>query len=195
MSGWLGPLGAADLLALFGHFLLLSLLAVGGALSTAPEMQRWIVGERGWLDAGEFAASVALAQAAPGPNVLFVAVVGFNVAGLPGVVAAMAGTLLPSSVLAVAAARSSRRHAAHRAVRAFNAGMAPLTLGLLLATGWLVVEPGLLRPPQGGVAAQAVAAALVAGTVVVSLRTAWPPLLPIAFGAGVGAVLGAAGWM
>jgi chromate transporter len=195
MSALLGPLGAPELLALFGHFLMLSLLAVGGALSTAPEMQRWIVGERGWLDAGDFAASVALAQAAPGPNVLFVAVIGFNVAGLPGVAAAMAGTLAPSSLLAVAAARSSRRHEKSLAVRAFNAGLAPLTLGLLLATGWLVVAPGLLRPPQGGAAAQAVAAALVVGTLLVSLRTSWAPLWPIASGAAIGAGLGAMGWM
>lgn len=195
MSGLAGGLTVADLAALFGHFLMLSLLAVGGALSTAPEMQRWIVGERGWLSAEDFASSVALAQAAPGPNVLFVAVIGFNVAGLAGVAAAMAGTLLPSSVLAIAARRSSQRHEKSLAVRAFNAGFAPLTLGLLLATGWLVVEPGLLRPAAGGAVAQGVALLLVAGTLWMALRTTWPPLLPIALGAAAGAVLGAAGWL
>jgi chromate transporter len=193
---WLhGGLAGADLAALFGHFLVLSLLAVGGALSTAPEMQRWIVGERGWLSAEDFASSVALAQAAPGPNVLFVAVVGFNVAGLAGVAAAMAGTLLPSSVLAITAQRSSQRHERSLAVRAFNAGLAPLTLGLLLATGWLVIEPGLLRPAAGGGVAQGVAVALVAGTLWLALRTGWPPLVPIVIGAAAGAVLGAAGWL
>lgn len=193
---WLhGGLGTLDLLALFGHFLMLSLLAVGGALSTAPEMQRWIVGERGWLSAEGFASSVALAQAAPGPNVLFVAVVGFNAAGLAGVLAAMAGTLLPSSLLAVRAQRSTQRHERSLWVRSLHAGMAPLTLGLLVATGWLVIEPGLLRPPVGGAAAQAVAASLVLGTLLLSLKTALPPLVPIAAGAALGAVLGALGWL
>ena len=67
-------LGALQLLQLFGHFLLLSLLAVGGAITTAPEMQRYLVDQQGWLTAEQFSASVGLAQAAPGPNVLFIAV-------------------------------------------------------------------------------------------------------------------------
>ena len=85
-SLWLGPglLGAAELLHLLTHFMMLSLLAVGGAITTAPDMQRFVVREQGWLSDAQFTASVALAQAAPGPNVLFVAVIGFNVAGLAG---------------------------------------------------------------------------------------------------------------
>ena len=71
---------------------MLSLLAVGGAITTAPDMQRYVVGEHGWISDAQFTASVAIAQAAPGPNVLFVAVIGWNVAGLAGVPATMAGT-------------------------------------------------------------------------------------------------------
>ncbi|MFY9511656.1 MAG: chromate transporter, partial [Rubrivivax sp.] len=106
---WLlwGPMnvGGPELLALFGHFALLSLLAVGGAITTAPDMQRFIVGDKHWLTDTQFTASVALAQAAPGPNVLFVAVIGWNVGGLAGVLATMAGSLLPSTTLALAATR------------------------------------------------------------------------------------------
>ncbi len=182
-------LGPVDLLALFGHFLMLSLLAVGGALSTAPEMQRWIVGEQGWLSEQGFASSVALAQAAPGPNVLFVAVIGYNVAGLSGATVAMLGTLLPSSLLAISAQRWGRKHERHLAVRAFHAGMAPLTLGLLLATGWLVIEPMLGRA-IGSPVQVAAGWALVAATVLLSLRTALPPLVPIAIGAALGALGG-----
>ena len=69
----------ADWLALFTHFLSLSLLAVGGAIATAPDMHRYLVGARGWLSDGQFSTSIALAQAAPGPNVLFVGLVGWNV--------------------------------------------------------------------------------------------------------------------
>ena len=67
-------LSAADLLGLFAHFLVLSLLAVGGAITTAPDMHRYVVAEHGWITDAQFSASVAIAQAAPGPNVLFVAV-------------------------------------------------------------------------------------------------------------------------
>jgi chromate transporter len=136
-----GLLSAADLGALALHFALLSLLAVGGAISTAPEMQRWVVAERGWISDAQFTASVALAQAAPGPNVLFVAVIGWNVAGLTGVAATLGGSLLPSAVLALAAARWGARHQDLLVVRAFRAGMAPITVGMLLATGWVLTDP------------------------------------------------------
>ena len=174
-------LSVADLLGLFGHFAVLSLLAVGGAITTAPDMHRYIVTDHRWLSDAQFTASVAIAQAAPGPNVLFVAVLGWNVAGPLGALATMAGILLPSTVLALSATRwgEARRHT--RGVRAFTAGMAPLTLGLLLSTGWLLAEPA--RGHWGAVA-------LVVGTATVMTRWKLSPLWAVA----VGAVVGAAGW-
>ena len=44
----------SDWLALFGHFLSLSLLAVGGAIALAPDMHRYLVNERQWLSDPEF---------------------------------------------------------------------------------------------------------------------------------------------
>ncbi len=175
-------LGMADFAALFGHFLLLSLLAVGGAMTTAPDMQRYVVGERHWLGDMQFSASVALAQAAPGPNVLFVAVVGYNVGGLAGVLATMVGTLLPSTMLALRASRWSAQHAHSPAVQALHAGLAPITLGLLLATGWILFEPASRAWSNG---------LLALVTVVMMWRTRLSPLWLIA----VGAVAGAFGWI
>jgi len=178
-----GPAGlaAVDLMQLCLHFMLLSLLAVGGAMTTAPDMQRYIVGQHGWLSDGQFTASIALAQAAPGPNLLFVAVIGWNVGGLAGVTATMFGSLLPSTTLALAATRWGTRHRESRAARAFSAGMAPLTLGLLLATGWVLLEPA-----RGHVGS----ALLLAGSLWIMLRTRWSPLWPIALGAVVGSLGG-----
>lgn len=178
-----GPagLGAADFLQLFLHFMLLSLLAIGGAITTAPDMQRFVVGQHGWLSDAQFTASIALAQAAPGPNVLFVAVIGWNVGGLAGVLATLAGSLLPSTTLALSATRWGARHRESRAIRAFTTGMAPLTLGLLLSTGWVLLAPA--RTPW-------VSAALVAATLFIMLRTRLSPLWPIALGAVVGALGG-----
>ena len=167
-------------LSLFTHFLILSLLAVGGAITTVPDMQRFVVREQGWLTDAQFTASVALAQAAPGPNVLFVAVIGFNVGGLAGVAATMAGTLLPSTLLAMAATRLSSRHAQSRGLRAFTTGMAPLTIGLLVATAWVLLGP--TRTQWGS-------AVLMAATLAFMLRTRFSPLWPIAAGAVAG-VLG-----
>ena len=87
----MNTLPAGELLELFLRFLTLSLLSIGGAMSTAPEMHRYLVVERGWLGEADFTTAIALAQAAPGPNVLFVPVLGFQVAGIPGAVAAPSG--------------------------------------------------------------------------------------------------------
>jgi len=188
MPGWLTPLALAhglslqDLLLLFGQFAVLSLLAVGGAISTTPEMHRLVVAQQGWITDAQFTASIALGQAAPGPNLLFVAVIGWNVAGAPGVLATMAGILLPSSLLAMAATRWGRQRRETIGVRAFTAGMTPLTLGLLLSTGWLLTGPTRDRPG---------AMALVVLTVLVQWRTRLSPLWLMSLGAAAGLL----GWV
>jgi chromate transporter len=170
-------LGPADWFQLFLHFALLSLLAVGGAITTVPDMHRYVVKQQAWLSDAQLAASVALAQAAPGPNVLFVAVIGFNVAGLAGMVATMTGTLLPSTTLALSASRWGRRHDESRFMRAVKVGLAPLSIGLLLTTAWL-----LLRPT----AAHWGSYLLVALAIAVMLRTRISALWLIAAGAVAG---------
>jgi chromate transporter len=163
------------------QFLVLSLLAVGGAIATAPDMHRYVVVEHGWLSDAQFTSSVAIAQAAPGPNLLFVAVIGWNVAGFAGVAATMLGILIPSTTLAIAATRWGSQRRESRFVRAFTSGMAPVTLGLLLATGYVLTEPS--RTSLG-------AMALVVVTVLVIARTKLSPIWMVALGALVGAL----GW-
>ncbi|MCX7247337.1 MAG: chromate transporter [Burkholderiales bacterium] len=147
-------LSNADWLALLTHFLSLSLLAVGGAITTAPDMHRFLVTQQHWLSDSQFTSSIALAQSAPGPNVLFIALFGWNVgmnagggvaAGLAawpyaalGVLLAMIGILLPSTTLTFAAARWGHQNRELRAVRAFKQGMAPIVIALLIATGWIL---------------------------------------------------------
>ena len=172
-------LGAAELLGLFAHFLMLSLLAIGGVMSTAPDMQRYVVAEHGWISDAQFAASVALGQAAPGPNVLFVALVGWQAGGPLGALATLVGILLLSTLLAVGLSRWGHARRDSRAVRAFTAGMAPLTIGLLLSTGWLLALPSL-RDPK--------AIWLVPVTVAVMLRTRLSPIWLVALGAVAGAL-------
>lgn len=136
----------SDWLALFTHYLSLSLLAIGGAISTVPEMHRYLVDQQHWLSEAQFTSSIAIAQAAPGPNVLFIALLGWNVGvnaggmatGLLGALVPMVGMLLPSTTLSYLAARWGHRNRELRAVRAFKVGMAPIVVALLIATGWIL---------------------------------------------------------
>ena len=170
-------LGWADVLQLWLHFMLLSLLAVGGAITTAPDMQRYLVAEQGWMSDAQFTTGVAIAQAAPGPNILFVAVMGWHVAGLAGVAATLLGIMGPSSLIAWQVGRYRQRRAESAALQAFTAGLAPLTLGLLLSTGWVLLAPARHQPAAWG---------LVLATVALSLRTRISPMWLVAGGAVVG---------
>lgn len=138
----------ADWLNLFVHFLTLSLMSVGGAISTSSEMHRFLVEQHHWLTQEQFNQSIALAQAAPGPNVLFVALMGWHVgmnagstgAALFGVLVTMVGIMTPSTVITYAAARWGHRNRDLRAVRAFKQGMAPIVIALLLSTAWIMAS-------------------------------------------------------
>lgn len=177
------PLAAADLLALFGHFLVLSLIAIGGAITTASDMHRYLVQEKGWIGDDTFTASIAIAQAAPGPNILFVAVLGWNVAGPLGAIATLAGILIPSTTLTLTLSRYARNRRETRGVRAFVTGLAPVTIGLLLATGWVLAQPYLAAPDR-----RIGASVLMVLTVFAIVRTRLGPMWLVALGAVVGAL-------
>ena len=150
MSAPLIVLAWHDWLNLFSHFLLLSLMSIGGAISTTPEMHRFLVEQHHWLTQAQFNDSIAIAQAAPGPNVLFVALMGWNVgmnAGSPaaavlGVLVTMSGILIPSTFLTYFASQWGHRNRHLRVVRAFKQGMAPLVIALLMATAWILASAG-----------------------------------------------------
>ncbi|HYD59940.1 MAG TPA: chromate transporter [Noviherbaspirillum sp.] len=133
----------SDWTAMLVHFLSLSIVAVGGAITTVPEMHRYLVTEERWLSDTQFSASISLAQAAPGPNILFVALLGWNIGlnsgsvvmGLLGVTLSMIGILVPGAALSYFVARWGHTHRDHPAVRAFKAGMAPVVIALLVSTG------------------------------------------------------------
>ena len=138
--------GVREWFELFFHYLSLSLLSIGGAITTAPDMHRFLVDQQNWLTDAQFNASIAIAQAAPGPNVLFIALMGWNVGlnaggfftGLLGVLLAMLGILIPSTTLTYIAAQWGHRNRELRVVRAFKQGMSPIVVALLIATGWIL---------------------------------------------------------
>ena len=158
-------------------FLPLSLIAVGGGATVLPEMQRSVVDVHGWMSATQFSELFGLANAAPGPNVLVVTLIGWQVAGVPGALAATLALCLPSCLLTFGFFRLWPRIRESAWVSAIERGMAPLTVGLVLASGYLITRGANDSP------AAYVATAL---TVCVVLATRLNPLWLIAGGAIVG---------
>ena len=122
----------APLAQLAVDFSILSLLAVGGAVTVLPEMHRSVVEVHGWMSGAQFADLFALAQASPGPNILVVSLIGWKVAGLAGALVATAAVCGPSCLLTFGVSQIWRRfrHAPWRV--AVEAGLVPVTVGLML---------------------------------------------------------------
>ena len=179
---------SADWLHLLLHYLSLSLISLGGAIATAPDMHRFLVDEQHWLTDTQFSSSIAIAQAAPGPNILFVALIGWNIGlnagttptGLFAALLCIGGMLLPSTITTYAATRWVHRNQDLRGVRAFKQGMAPVVVGLVLATGWILASSHAQAWRDWPLWA------LTAGTVVLILKTR----IHILWLLGAGALLG-----
>jgi chromate transporter len=118
----------------------LSLLAFGGTNSVLPEMQRQVVEVHPWLTAQEFAALFALAQAAPGPNMLVVTLIGWRVAGLAGALITTLGVAGPSSVLTFIGSRLWYRFRDATWRRLVQRGLVPVTAGLVMASAALLIR-------------------------------------------------------
>jgi chromate transporter len=187
-----------DWLNLFGHFLTLSMMSVGGAISTTSEMHRFLVDQHHWLTQEQFNQSIALAQAAPGPNVLFVALMGWHVgmnagstgAALLGVLVTMVGIMTPSTIITYTAARWGHRNRDLRAVRAFKQGMAPIVIALLLSTAWIMASSAAAGT---GTVRDMLAHWPVWLTVVVSGLIIWRTRIHLLWLLAAGAALGALG--
>jgi len=163
-------------------FSALSLIAVGGAVTVLPEMHRSIVEVHGWMSGAQFAELFALAQAAPGPNILVVSLVGWKVAGLSGAVVATAAMCVPSCVLTYAVSGVWQRFRAARWRSAVEDGLVPVTVGLMLAGGYLITVSA-----DHSIGAFAITAA----TAAIVLTTRIHPLWVLA----AGGLLGLAGWI
>lgn len=159
----------------------ISLMAIGGANAVVPEVHRQIVEILGWMDAPTFARLFAIAQAAPGPNVMLASIVGWHVAGIGGLLVATAAMLLPSSLLSLACSRGLQRFSDNRIVRVVTLALVPIALGLMLASGavaMLAADAGLFG------------FMITVATAFVTYRSKVNPLVPMA----VGTTVYVAGW-
>jgi chromate transporter len=173
----------SPLLGMLGHFTLISLMAVGGGVvMLAPDIQRYVVDAHHWISSEQFSAAYTLAQAAPGPNMLYVTLVGYWVAGLGGALVATAAVVLPPAAITVLLVRmSGNAHFSRMGGfgRAVRAGLAPVSVGLLAAGGWVLAD-------ASGAGARHLL--LSAVTVILIVTTKINPIWLIVAGAVIGIV-------
>lgn len=162
---------------LFLEFALLSFVAFGGATALLPEMHRVVVENHHWLNDTTFTHLYAIAQAAPGPNVLVVTLIGWEVAGLAGALAATTAMCLPMSILIYLLIDRWERFAGKRWQKAISLGVSPLAVGLIFSGATLIAQAA-----DFGWAAWL----LVLVAAIANLRLKLHPLWFIAAGAALG---------
>ena len=162
------------------YFGMLSLLAFGGMPSVMPEMQRIVVESNGWATPLEFVQLFAIAQAAPGPNILIVSLIGWKAAGLPGAVIALLAGCVPAGILAWWVAGLWERFKGSPWRAAIQKAIAPIVVALTLSGGYVLCTPSTPDPRLWAIAA-------ASATVMVMTRV--NPLWLLGMGGLVGGLL------
>lgn len=133
-------MNSSPLFALFAYFAMLSLFAIGGANAAIPEMHRVAVDAMHWMDDRQFTEMFAIAQVSPGPNVILVTLIGYHVAGLAGASVTTVAMCGPTCIVAYWVGRTwDRFKDAHWRI-AIQAGLVPLSLGLIAASAFVLAR-------------------------------------------------------
>ena len=114
-------------------YMSLSFLCIGGTIPLIPDMHRFFVDTRGLMTTTEFAGYIALAQVAPGPNILYIALFGYHVAGIAGALTALGAISFVPFVLMVFVTKIFSRLQANPWREIVLRGLAPVTVGLMFA--------------------------------------------------------------
>ncbi len=162
------------------YFALLSVVSVGGIPSVMPELQRLVVEVQNWTSAAEFTQLFAIAQAAPGPNVLVTALIGWKVAGLGGALVALGAFCAPAAALAwsIGGFWDRMREAQWR--KTFQRALVPITAGFIVSGGYV------LATPQG---LDWKCALIAVGSAAALVLTRLNPLWILSAGGALGAIL------
>lgn len=128
------------LFSLFLHFMFFSLLAIGGASSTLSELHHYLVESKHWMDSTQFFALYAISQISPGPNIQFVALLGWQAAGLLGGIVSLFAMCGPSSILAVFFEYTANLYHEAKWPIILRRGIIPISIGLLFANGWIIAS-------------------------------------------------------
>ncbi|MGY4476388.1 chromate transporter [Bradyrhizobium sp. USDA 3364] len=167
----------ATLVTLALIFAELSLLAFGGGNTILPEMQRQVVDIHHWMTAQEFGALFALAQAAPGPNMMVVPLIGWHVAGFSGVLVTSLAKFGPSSLVTGFALQLWERFKDRPWRKTVQAGLVPVTAGLVAASAVVITHTSVSS--WGTIL-------IAAGVAIATTTTRVHPLLALAAGAALG---------
>jgi chromate transporter len=128
-------MNAGMLLQVAEVFALLSAFSFGGVNALLPEVHRQVVELRGWMSDATFSDIFAVSNAAPGPNIIMISLIGWQLSGLAGLAVATLAAMTPSCLITFTVNRLLKRYSGSRAIKLFKEAMVPVALGPILASG------------------------------------------------------------
>lgn len=133
-----------SLFQIFYQMFTISAFTFGGGFVIVTLMRKRLVAQRSWLSEGEMLDMTALAQSSPGPIAVNTAVlVGWQLAGLPGMFAAVLGCILPPMVILSVISVFYEAFVSNTAValflRGMQAGVAAVVLDVSFSLGQTVI--------------------------------------------------------
>jgi chromate transporter len=131
-------IGAGALFSIALTFGWLSLFAVGGAAAAIPEIHRIAVDLNHWMTDTQFADAYAISQLSPGPNVLIVSLMGYQVAGIAGALVATVAMCGPTAAMAYTVSRLLHRAGSSPWPALIQKALVPVSIGLMAASGLVV---------------------------------------------------------
>jgi len=166
-------------LVLAAHLAVLSSISFGGFPTVLPDVHNFVVAN-GWVTDREFANFFAVSQVVPGPNmILMMSFIGLKVGGIAGAIASAVATFGPPCAMYYLSYRLWDRFRDMPWQRIVRRALAPLTIGLVIASGYVMARAGDVAWPSVAITAAAVA---------VLLRTRLSPLWILMAGGALGAL-------
>jgi chromate transporter len=166
-------------LVLAAHLAVLSSISFGGFPTVLPDVHNFVVAN-GWVTDLEFANLFAVSQVVPGPNmILMMSLIGLKVGGVPGAIASALATFGPPCAMYYVSYRLWDRFRDMPWQRIVRRALAPLTIGLVIAGGYVMARTGNVGWPSVAITAAAVA---------LMLRTRINPLWILMAGGALGAL-------
>ena len=132
-------------------FALLSILAVGGGTAVLPEMQTLLAHQFG-ISHTQFVHIYSMGQVAPGPNMLMVLIIGYQIAGLAGAGIVLLAFFLPSSILCFYVGRLWVRIGESPWRRAVQNALEPISVGLMASGVYAVGKASIVSSLTAGLA-------------------------------------------
>ncbi|MBR6777589.1 MAG: chromate transporter [Clostridia bacterium] len=124
-----------DVLYLLWTFFKIGACTFGGGYAMV-ELVKEQVTVNGWMEVQEVIDFIAISESTPGPIAVNMATyVGYNVAGIPGAIAATTGVVLPSLIIIMIIAQVYKKFIANRFVAGGMRGLRPAAIGLIAAAG------------------------------------------------------------